>query len=128
MPIRSPNERLIRRYYDEVLNGQKWAVLDDLFADQISYRNDIPVTMLSLTALKQMILAESTAYVRLHYSTEQVITDKDLVQVDWWAEGRRPLGEPRFWSGHTIWQVVDGQVVGMWIYQNERFLTIPDEP
>ena len=120
MPVRSPNERLIRRYYNEVLNRQKWAVMDDLFAGQISYRNDIPVTMLSLTALKQTILAESTAYVELHYSIEQVTAYEDWVHVDWWAEGKPPLGEPRFWSGHTIWQVVDGKVVQMWTYDATR--------
>ena len=123
-PSGGRNERLVLRFYDEVLNRRQFALIDDLFADQVAYRRSGPTTMLSLAALKQQLQTDSAYYVGLYYSIDQVTTNGDWVHVDWSAEGtpllsstESPLtGEPQFWSGHTIWRVVDGQIVRMWTY------------
>jgi hypothetical protein len=127
MPISSPNERLVRRFYNEVVNQRQWAVMDELFAEDFTYRQSgLTRTRLSLAALKQQLRAESAAYVGLYYSIEQVTIneDGDWVSVDWSAGGtprtsfntHPPTGTPQVWSGHTDWQVVDGKLVQMWIY------------
>ena len=54
-PETSPNERLIRRYYDEVLNRGRIAVMDELFAPEFGYRPDMTSTKKSdLAALKSI--------------------------------------------------------------------------
>ena len=42
-PSRSPNEQLVRRFYDEVVNQRQYGVMDDLFADQIAYERNGPM-------------------------------------------------------------------------------------
>jgi hypothetical protein len=62
MPNPRANERLVRRVYDEVINQQQFAVMDDLFAERVTYRRTGSPITLGLAALKQEIIDESTGY------------------------------------------------------------------
>jgi ketosteroid isomerase-like protein len=125
MPIGAQNERLVRRFYDDVINQRQLAEMNELFAEDFSYRQSgLTTTRLNLAALKQALRAENAAYAGLQYSIEQVTTNEDLVQVDWSAGGtplisfevHPPTGDPQVWSGHSIWQVADGKIIQMWTY------------
>jgi ketosteroid isomerase-like protein len=125
MPIGAQNERLVRRFYDDVINQRQLAEMNELFAEDFSYRQSgLTTTRLNLAALKQALRAENAAYAGLQYSIEQVTTNEDLVQVDWSAggtplisfEAHPPTGDPQVWSGHSIWQVADGKIIQMWTY------------
>ena len=120
--IPNSNERLVRRVYNEVINGQQLAVMDQLFADQVAYGRSGPMTIVSLTMLREQIRTERSRYAELSYSIEQVFASENLVGVEWSAAGTplsastsHPLrSAPQVWSGYTIWKVVDSEIVQMW--------------
>jgi ketosteroid isomerase-like protein len=127
--IGSQNEQLVSRFYEEVINQGQFAMLDELFAEDFSYRsNRSTLTRLNLAALKQQLQAENSAYVGLQYSIEHIVVNNDSVQVDWSAGGtpritfetHPPTGDPQVWSGHTVWQIADGKIVHMWIESTIR--------
>jgi hypothetical protein len=115
-PDISPNEALIRRYYDEVLNRRQMAVMDDLFATDFTYRPDMTSTEKSnLAAFKEEIRNERIGYPELSYSIEKITARGEWLIVRWAVRGwPRSLDHiPLTSSGSTAWQVVDGQIVHM---------------
>ena len=127
----SPNERLVRRFYDEVLNHQQFAVIDELFAHHVAYGYDRPLALLSRTDLKAQIDRENNDYTGLTYTIEQITSRGKSVWIDWSASGTPLIWSPadptsaeaQFWSGHTIWRIINGKIVQMWTSNTDRYMT-----
>lgn len=116
-------ERLVRRFYDEVLNQGHELAMPFLFAGQVTYQacGSRPTTF-SAVEFSQSLLAEQGRFYGLTYTIEQVSVKGDRVGVGWSAEGRlidpfavEPnAGQKVTWSGLTVWQIANGKIVAGW--------------
>jgi predicted ester cyclase len=119
----NPNESVVRRFYDEVLNQGHYAAMDELFAENVFYRgHDMAATTLSVMAFRENLIADAARFTGRHYTINNVIVEADWVGVRWSAEGL-PLdlapnlswtSQKQTWSGVTLWQVIDGKLVAGW--------------
>jgi steroid delta-isomerase-like uncharacterized protein len=116
------NKAVVRRYYNEVVNGKKWDLVDELLAPDFEGFKERLGNKTSREQIKQTL-----AYLRKsspdHVQTvEDLIAEGDKVSARWTIEGTHQgdyLGVPgsgkRFRiSGIEIFGLRDGQIVEHW--------------
>ena len=75
------NKRVVRRLFDEVINGHNYAVIDELFAPDYVNRGPFPASagVPDLPALKRFFAANPEAFPDMRVELKEVIADGDLV-------------------------------------------------
>ena len=80
------NKRLIRRYYEEVLNQGKLGVLDEIARPDHVEHNPLPGQTQGVEGLKQRVGVIKTAF-NPRFTVEHVIAEGDKVAVMWSNRG-----------------------------------------
>jgi predicted ester cyclase len=115
------NKRLVRRYYEEVLNEGQVQVFDEL-ADP-NFKSYLPDGQgIGAEAYKQTITGTLAAIAGLHVTIEDQITEGDRVVTRWKATGTpkfefagiKPTGRPITVTAIHIHRIQNGKLVEHW--------------
>ncbi len=113
------NEAVVRRWYDEVLNGRNLDILDDIVAEDAGHDVSVLPDAQSREETRQVLGTLLDAYPDLQITLEQVISVDDQVVTRWTATGTQqgPLGdyaatgETVSFTGINIFQLACGQII-----------------
>jgi len=116
------NRAVVRRYYDEVLNSGKLAVLDELAAQDYVENDPFPGQGNGRGELTRRVTTLHDAFSPCHFQIEDVIAEGDRVVVRWRSSGTHSgpfLGIPATQqsyeiSGIDIHRVADGRMAEHW--------------
>jgi predicted ester cyclase len=115
------NKRLIRRYYEEVLNQGKLGVLDEIARPDHVEHNPLPGQTQGVEGLKQRVGVIKTAF-NPRFTVEHVIAEGDKVAVMWSNRGTHlvewfgvaPTGRTVEIQGIDIHLIRDGRMAEHW--------------
>ncbi len=115
------NKALTRRFYDEVLNGRRTGVLDEIAAAGYDEHDPLPGQGEGRQGLKNRVamLVEGLAPT---FTVEDVIAEGDRVVVRWTNSGRHvgdflgvpPTDRPFAIAGIDIYRIEDGRLAEHW--------------
>ena len=117
----SMNKSLVRRYYEEILNGRQVQVVDDLLApDFVNYLSD--GNRIDLEVYKQALATTLAVIPDLHVTIEDQIAEGDKVVTRLHATGTpqaeyagvKPAGKPITVTAIHIHRVQDGRLCELW--------------
>ncbi len=116
------NKSLVRRYYDEVLNGRNPAVLDELAVADYDEHSPFPGQPNGLEGLKARAGALLAAFQPYVFTVHDVVAEGDLVVVRWTNTaahsgpfmGIPPTGKVVTISGIDIHKIRDGRMAEHW--------------
>lgn len=115
------NARLIRRYYNEVLNGGRLEVLDEIASVDHVEHNPFPGQAQGIEGLRQRVAFIKAAF-DPRFSVQHVIAEGDKVAVMWSNRGTHraeffgvpPTGRTVDATGIDIHLIRDGRMVEHW--------------
>ncbi len=81
------NKAVVRRYYDEVLNGQRVAVLDEIAAEDYVENDPFPGMGNGREQLKLRAGALISAFSPCTFKIEDIVAEGDRVAVRWRSRG-----------------------------------------
>jgi steroid delta-isomerase-like uncharacterized protein len=82
------NQALVRRFFDEVCNGRKLAVADELFSKTHAYHDPQTPTGPGPQGMRDVIAAYQNAFEGAHWDVEEMISaDGDVVLTRWNGTG-----------------------------------------
>jgi uncharacterized protein (TIGR02246 family)/steroid delta-isomerase-like uncharacterized protein len=133
------NKTLARRYWDEVINQRKVAVIDEIFAaDYVQHHVGIPP---GIAGIKQFVEGAMVAFPDQHATIEDIRTDGDRVITRTTIRathsgpfrGIPPTGRTVVIEVIDIWRVENGKLQEHWgIFDNLSFMrqlgAIPEAP
>jgi steroid delta-isomerase-like uncharacterized protein len=116
------NKAVVRRYYNEVLNGRNIELLDELAAEDYVEHDPFPGQGNGLADLKARVAGLCRAFNPLQFTVEDVIAEGDKVVVRWTNAGTDSggfLGMPATGknfgvAGIDIHVVRDGKLAEHW--------------
>jgi predicted ester cyclase len=117
----SMNKSLVRRYYEEVLNGRQIQIVDDLIAP--NFVNVLPDgNRIDLEVYKQALLQTLAVLPDLHVTIEDQIAEGDKVVTRFRGTGTpqaqyagiKPTGKPITVTAIHIHSVQDGRLCELW--------------
>lgn len=115
-----------------VLNGQDVAAAETLFADNFRrFDAETPNVALGRKGMSFLTSYYRSVFPDLKYTVEDVIAEGDRVVTRWTATGTHlgayglhaPTGNQVTWAGTTVWQLLDGKIVTVWVSQDMMGLT-----
>ena len=117
------HKAIVRRFFDEVWNQQKLAVIEDIFAPTIRL-NGHPIAR---TALTQMIASRRAAFPDIHVTVDDQLADGDQVATrrTWRGtqlgayRGIAPTGTHVTWIQLGMVRFAEGQIVEDWVVADE---------
>jgi uncharacterized protein (TIGR02246 family) len=123
------NKALARRYWDEVINQGKVAVLDDIFAaDYVQHHVGVPP---GLAGIKAFVKAMSVAFPDQHATIDDILVEGDRVMTRTTIRATHtgpfrdiaPTGRAISVEVLDIWRVEDGKLKEHWgVFDNLAFL------
>lgn len=120
----------VRRFFEEVLNEGKVALLDELCAPNFLYHDPALPDVRTLEDYKRFLTETRSAFPDLHFTLEDVIAEGGLVVTRWTMRGtntgdfvlptmRIPAtGKQITLTGIGISRTVDGKTVELWNEQD----------
>lgn len=120
----------VRRFFEEVLNQGKVALLDELFAPTFLYHDPALPDVRTLEDYKRYITHTLSAFPDAHYTLEEVIAEGEMVVTRWTMRGtntgdfvlptmRIPATGKQFTlTGMSISRNVEGKTVELWDEQD----------
>ncbi|GAA0388497.1 ester cyclase [Microbispora corallina] len=110
---------VIKRFYDEVLNGDDLDVADEIITPGFSPRGAGPA---GPEALKQIARYLRSAMPDLHFDIEDMIAEGDRVATRWTLRGTHegdffgfpPTGRPVEVRACVVFRMEDGKVAEIW--------------
>ncbi len=120
----------VRRFFEEVLNQGKVALLDEQFAPNFLYHEPGRPDVRTLEDYKRYITETRSAFPDLHFTIEDVIAEGELVVTRWTLRGtntgeivmptmRIPAtGKQVTLTGIGIGRMVEGKMVELWNEQD----------
>jgi len=127
------NKALVRRYYNEVVNERKLAVIDELFAPGFTARasNYPPV---GLDQFRQALGMSHNSFPDLKITVEDQIAEGDKVVTRWTARathkgsfiGIEPTGKTLTLTAIHIHRVADNRIAELWEEINLLNVIQPD--
>ena len=115
------NKALVRRYYEEVLNGGKMEVLDEIARPDHVEHNPLPGQAQGLEGFRQRVGIVKTAF-NPRFTIEHVIAEGDKVAVMWSNTGTHlvewfgvpPTGKSVSIQGIDIHLIREGRMAEHW--------------
>jgi steroid delta-isomerase-like uncharacterized protein len=87
------NKILVRRFFDEMCNGRKLNVANELFAANHIYHDPQTPTGPGPEGMKQVILTYQTSFPDAHWDVQEMIAaENDLVVTRWIGSGTNKVG------------------------------------
>lgn len=116
------NKIIVRRFFDEVVNGRKLEVVDELIASDFTDHNVPPGTPKGPEGMKQFLKMVGTAFPDLHITIEDMLEDGEKVIVRLSVRGTHkgdlmsipPTGKQATWAGIDIIRIANGMMVERW--------------
>ncbi len=117
------NRTIVHRFFDEMCNGRKLGVADELFTVQHAYHDpSSPKIGPGPQGMQQLISFYQKAFADAHWVVEETITAGDTVITRWTAhathtsdlEGIAPTGRKVNVSGIWIHRIVGGKIAESW--------------
>jgi steroid delta-isomerase-like uncharacterized protein len=114
---------LVRRLIDEVFNGGKHHLVDELYSpDLIAHDPGYPETMRGFEGLKQLLAMYRETFPDLHYTVEDLLSEGDRVAFRWSVTGtdrgglmgNKPTGKRVHVTGISILQIADNRIQTVW--------------
>jgi predicted ester cyclase len=117
------HKAIVRRFFDEVWNQQKLAVIEEIFASTIIL-NGQPIER---TALQQLIASRRAAFPDIHVTVEDQIAEGDKVSTrrTWRGthqgtyRGIAPTGKHVTWRQIGMVRFADERIVEDWVVADE---------
>jgi steroid delta-isomerase-like uncharacterized protein len=115
------NERLARRFFDDVWTGGQYDTVDRLLgSDHLHHISGD--TMVGREAVKDMARSMRDAFPDLRFAIEDTMVDGDKVLVRWTAAGTHSgdlgdlpgTGRRVEWTGMDLIRFLDGRIVELW--------------
>jgi steroid delta-isomerase-like uncharacterized protein len=115
------NKRVVRRFYDEVLNGKKLEVLEEIAVADYDEHDMLPGQGTGLAGLRERVTILDEA-LDPRFTVEDVIAEGDRVVVRWTNSGTHVgefFGAPATGKGFTIagvdiYRLEDGKMAEHW--------------
>lgn len=129
IPSNYSAKKIAEEYANTVWNAKDISVIDRLI-----HQNVIIHSLLGdfkgAQAMKEVVQAWLKAFPDLSVINELVISENDLVSIQWSAKGthqgefkgRKPTGKKVSYSGVTVYRINDGQIVEYWAYLDMQTL------
>ena len=123
------NKALVRRFFDDVLNGNDPATASDLLADDfVAHHPAFPDGIRGAAGMTAIMQAFRGGFSDLRYRIEALVAEQDLVAARWVAEGTHdgvfqgipPTHERIVVTGMDLFRVADGRCAEAWV--NSDFL------
>jgi steroid delta-isomerase-like uncharacterized protein len=117
------NKALTLRFFNEVCNGRKLDVADELFAAGHTYHDPfIPNVAPGPEGMKQVISTYHVAFSDAHWAVEEQIATEDTVVTRWTGSGTHngdlngiaPTGKHGAAQGIWIHRIAGGKIVESW--------------
>lgn len=117
------NKQVVRRFYDEIINGRNVDVADEIVAEDFVHHGDAMFPLIEgREALKGGIAYVTNAFPDGHTTLEDEIADDDVVvlRLSWKGTftnelmGAQPNGKLLHWNGITTYRLADGMIVERW--------------
>ncbi len=123
------NKTTVRRFFEEVLNQGKVALLDELFAPNFLYHDATRPDVRTLEDYKRFLTETRNAFPDLHFTLEDVIAEGEQVVARWTMRGTNtgdivtPMhipatGKQVTMTGIGIGRTVEGKTVELWNEQD----------
>ena len=115
------NKRVVRRFYDEVLNGKKVAVLDEIAIVDYEEHDMLPGQGTGLSGLRERVTILDQA-LDPRFTIEDIIAESDRVVVRWTNSGTHvgeffgapATGKTFTIAGIDIYRLEDGKMAEHW--------------
>jgi steroid delta-isomerase-like uncharacterized protein len=115
------SKEIVRRYYEDVLNGGKTHLLDELAAPDYEEHDPMPGQRTGLDGLKDRVTMLLTG-LNPHFTIEDVIAEGQKVVVRWTNSGTHvgeffgipPTGKSFQFAGVDIHRLQDGRMAEHW--------------
>lgn len=116
------NKMVVRRYYDEVLNAGKLALIDELAVDAYIENDPFPGQGNGRADLQQRVAALLGAFSPCTFTIQDVVAEGDRVVVRWRSSGTHsgsfmgmpPTNRSYSISGIDIHRLSDGRMAEHW--------------
>lgn len=123
------NKTTVRRFFEEVLNQGKVALLDELFAPNFLYHDATRPDVRTLEDYKRFLTETRSAFPDVHFTLEDVIAEGEELVVRWTMRGTNtgdivtPMhipatGKQITVTGIGIGRTVEGKTVELWNEQD----------
>ena len=116
------NKTLVRRFFEECVNGKNVALMDRLVSSRFVNRDALPGMSADREGYKRQVTEFVTNFPDIHLAIEDVIAEGDKVVVRLTARGTRrgdlkdepPAGRQATWAAILIFRVDGGKIVERW--------------
>lgn len=122
------NKAVVRRFYEEVINGGNLDVVDQIMASHlIDHSPGYPKYRSDPESIKEMVKDYRRAFPDMHDIVEDMMAEGDRVIVRWTGHGTHqgalmglePSGKDVTLTGITIYRLEDGKIVERWSEADE---------
>jgi steroid delta-isomerase-like uncharacterized protein len=119
----STNKSLVTRYFEEICNGRKLNVADEIFAAAHEYHDpSSPWIGPGPDGMKQLVTVYRTAFPDAHWKVEEMMEAGDHVITRWTGTGTHqgdlaglpPTGRPVHVVGIWIHRIAGGKIAESW--------------
>ena len=124
------NIAIVRRWFDEIYTQKHLGLMNELHVESFVWRKPGEVTVTSRDGMREMIEVYVAAFLDLHFTVEDQMSDGDRVVTRWSVRGTHrgefggiaPTGNAITFRGITMSRLEDGQLVEKWENFNELSL------
>ncbi len=121
------NKAVVRRFFDEVWNGGKIDVIDEIITPDAVDHNPNPGQPPGSEGVKWLVRAFRAAFPDLHFDVQEQIAEGDKVVSRWVVSGTQQgeffgipaTGKRVSISGMDIVRVVDGKMTEHWLNMDQ---------
>ncbi len=117
------NKVIVRRYFDEVINGQNLAIIDDIVADDFFVHTPSPGKAVGSAGVKEGMSTFHSAFARTQTTIEDMVAEADKVVVRSITRGVHMSGRHVDYGGIDIFRISDGKLREQWFVRDHLTLT-----
>ncbi len=108
---------VVERVWSEVVNGGDLDTIDELVAEEYTYRGPGGFELTGPEGFGRFVAALHEIFEGLTVEVHEYIVDEDRVLSRWTGNGTaRETGKRVEWQGATVTHVADGQMIDDWEY------------
>lgn len=126
---KSSIKEIAEKYANTVWNAKEISIIDRLVHPDVLIHSLLG-DFKGVQAMKEVVQAWLKAFPDLSVRNELIISENDLVSIQWNAKGthkgefkgRKPKGKPVSYSGVTMYRIKNDQIVEYWAYLDMHHL------
>ncbi len=117
------NEAVVRRFYDELWNGWKLDIADEIVSVEVRFRGSLGAEVTGLPELKRYVESVRTAFPDWHNRLDEILAvgDRIVTRMSWSGTHRGALGEIAptgarvEYSGAAFFRLSGGAIDEVWV-------------